>query len=1487
MAESVIDIVLRIRKDASSVLADTIAGVRELATSANQAGKAAGLADLTTSLAGIPGVTAQASQALHNLGSSSGNAPPWIIQLLQSLEGLPASASAAAQSLTIVSVSAESNAVAMQADATATTALATAMANAVSAAATISQNIHILQQEFAELSQKVKLARASLSNVGGDGVGGIESLVSSVRGLAAAFAGLLALGTLRKWADASAEVQVAGTVLKVVSANAGITSSSIQEADRAIQKLGITAKASAEGLTSFIQAGLAGIDGSAITKAKELARAAQDLAVVSGQNSSETYSRLITNIQQMDTMGLRFMGINVNMTTAEEKFAESVGKTAAALSEAERKQAFLNATLKESQKLTGTYEAALGDTSKQIQSMPRYYNELIKALGDGLQPAYFALVMTLKEFLQEAAQIAKTLQENESGSKSLGATVKAVAVAFKDSILWLAKHKDMVLLAVEAWVAFKAVGLVAGFLSKAAGGVVQLTARLAEMHATSVAAMGPAAVSRITLFSNAIGLAGVSGAFRTLVSSGASVPAVLGLISAGFSTLEKALTLIARFAGPIALVALTAYQLWDAFVPKKKVTLASEDVAAAKKKMVEDIDAIIDAQNALRESERKLEDAPSGANLTSLTEERALAQQALKDTYKKSEAEAQALNLTKQDVEKRIELRRSELKVNQQVAQIEADLDAAKQARQRLGIYDKDNKTDVGKAQELGADLVGVYQDTYQRLVGVAESGTQQLQRVIATSGLNQKQLIAQAGEAGLPLSEFLVKFYPKPEIAKGWDTVSTAVNNSGTAGRKAFAEFSVGFDKLVTGAKSPQEVAIALDTISHFASLIPEKVRAAQESLQFKGSKLALDQLNAALTGFDDKLKTVRSSMETFSLLDKDAAEDSLRWKTALVELQGAFVGFGHQMYAVSNAIDTSYVGLSGNLISNFSDAGSRSLGLFRDTASQIAQLTAQASQESLAMAVVKYNAEEALLKESYARRAAILAEQPKSSAESGSAKAYQEQEAIVAAANSRMLTLTAKGLQDEQSLRDASLAKVKASIEAEVTARDRAIQEIAAIESRSGQVLEQSQAEQLAQRKSALAESNAAVTQLQLEQLRLEASTDRQASEDSIAALQAQYQTEEAVVAQALKKMQELGKTIGQADAQADKAAKEALDRDYNEKRLANAKQLYSSLKSLAETSFQEYKSSLEKIKGLDKDLFSFNERKESDLRDLKRKSMSEEEVQADKLREYHELIAKAQEAAAEGAYEKAKEYALSAKDIAKSLDNLPASNQALLVSEAWDTATEATKKNKEETEKAAAKQQESFSKLSEALNTTSGLIAKLTNDELKPISIGIDDASLEAALGKVKDAFSKLVVTVNVTPSSDSSLGSIPGLAGGGPVRGPGTDTSDSILAALSNNEYVHPARAVRHYGVEVMDAIRNLSIPRNAFQAVLRGGIPRFSIGGLVGASVAFLGIPSTSPSSEEISLNLSFNSRPLGRVTGQRETIHNLVGALKEISRGAS
>jgi tape measure domain-containing protein len=93
--------------------------------------------------------------------------------------------------------------------------------------------------------------------------------------------------------------------------------------------------------------------------------------------------------------------------------------------------------------------------------------------------------------------------------------------------------------------------------------------------------------------------------------------------------------------------------------------------------------------------------------------------------------------------------------------------------------------------------------------------------------------------------------------------------------------------------------------------------------------------------------------------------------------------------------------------------------------------------------------------------------------------------------------------------------------------------------------------------------------------------------------------------------------------------------------------------------------------------------------------------------------------------------------------------------------------------------------------------------------------------------------LVATVVAATSADAAATpATPGYAGGGRIRGPGTGTSDSIMAWLSNDEFVIRERAAKHYGYSFLNALNNLRLPKFASGGRVGGG------GGSSGAPIIF-------------------------------------------------
>jgi hypothetical protein len=228
-------------------------------------------------------------------------------------------------------------------------------------------NVKGAGDEFTKLGNSVKGATNELkgfSTASKSTAIDMEALYGVVRKVTGVFAGFFTVSFVKSLADGAARTEVLGTVLTQVAANAGITADAIDEVDKGVQKLGITAESSRQSLSQFIQSGLD------ITKAVTLARAAQDLAVISGRDSSETFARLITSVQQMNTVSLRWMGIIVDVEQATQRYAAANGVAAASISRSTKQQIVLDEVLSQSVKLQGLYEASMTNVGKQLSTWP-------------------------------------------------------------------------------------------------------------------------------------------------------------------------------------------------------------------------------------------------------------------------------------------------------------------------------------------------------------------------------------------------------------------------------------------------------------------------------------------------------------------------------------------------------------------------------------------------------------------------------------------------------------------------------------------------------------------------------------------------------------------------------------------------------------------------------------------------------------------------------------------------------------------------------------------------------------------------------------------------------------------------------------------------------------------------------------------------------------------------------------------------------------
>jgi len=194
---------------------------------------------------------------------------------------------------------------------------------------------------------------------------------------------------------AAGRVSEMSVVLDVLAKNAGMSTEFVKAQALAIKGMGIETAAAQEITALFIQNQLN------LGQATDLARVAQDAAVISGKNSTETTNGLINGIVTLQTEVLRSNGITLDLAAAYDTYAASIGKGAEDLTTQEKQQAALNGVIEAGAKITGAYGAAMETAGKQIRSWPRYMNDIMVSAGTPFQEAFNTSAGAVSEFLKK------------------------------------------------------------------------------------------------------------------------------------------------------------------------------------------------------------------------------------------------------------------------------------------------------------------------------------------------------------------------------------------------------------------------------------------------------------------------------------------------------------------------------------------------------------------------------------------------------------------------------------------------------------------------------------------------------------------------------------------------------------------------------------------------------------------------------------------------------------------------------------------------------------------------------------------------------------------------------------------------------------------------------------------------------------------------------------------------------------------------------
>jgi hypothetical protein len=213
-------------------------------------------------------------------------------------------------------------------------------------------------------------------------------------------------------AQYAARTETLGVALDQLAKANSLNIEAVRGQVEAVKALGITTQDARSAIAQMIAAQ---ID---LSKATELARLAQDAAVIAGKNSSETLAGIVHGIVTQQIEVLRTYGIQVNFERTFLRAQQEVGRE---LTETERKMVAFNAVLAQAPKFAGAYEAALGTVGKQQTSLTRYVLEAKNAIGEQFLPL-------MRQAISGLTELAKWAKQNATDIANMTKAVAGLAI---------------------------------------------------------------------------------------------------------------------------------------------------------------------------------------------------------------------------------------------------------------------------------------------------------------------------------------------------------------------------------------------------------------------------------------------------------------------------------------------------------------------------------------------------------------------------------------------------------------------------------------------------------------------------------------------------------------------------------------------------------------------------------------------------------------------------------------------------------------------------------------------------------------------------------------------------------------------------------------------------------------------------------------------------------------------------------------------------
>lgn len=263
----------------------------------------------------------------------------------------------------------------------------------------------------------------------------IDNLVGGLKraGLQAA-ALAVSFETLTRAITASAELENVKKGFDNLSRSAGFSHKAFQRFDEALD-------GTVDSLTLMKQANNAMLLGIANSEEQmaQMFDISQRLGQSLGLDTTQAIESLVTGLGRQSKLMLDNLGIMVDTKEANEKFAQSVNKSASELTDQEKKIAFTNETLFQAQSLVDMLGEETLSTKDRIAQLTSATNDLLISFGNLLTPILVPLANILTAVANNLGGLLDVITGNDKAFSSAGSEMKT----FSDRIKILAEQGNL------------------------------------------------------------------------------------------------------------------------------------------------------------------------------------------------------------------------------------------------------------------------------------------------------------------------------------------------------------------------------------------------------------------------------------------------------------------------------------------------------------------------------------------------------------------------------------------------------------------------------------------------------------------------------------------------------------------------------------------------------------------------------------------------------------------------------------------------------------------------------------------------------------------------------------------------------------------------------------------------------------------------------------------------------------------------------------